>query len=252
MVQPIIRPIQQNSIPQQKQPQIRNWWKTSFFLLLFITIVIIGFLRSGLLVANTNRVTPFVTPAVNVREIPVPTVSVDETANWKSYVNTKYGFEIKYPNNWEINKSSGSPPEYTKEQLENQSYIDFFEPEKWIEKDGNRISLGINTISIAIDMDNYGQPYSCQNKDIFKCWTSQSNYSNGNDETKRIYINDNEALEILPVSSNNPERETQVEVVFQRDSHLYKFILRCAKEDYEKVKHDFDQVLSTFTFLDQI
>ena len=36
--------------------------------------------------------------------IAIPTVDPSITANWKTYTNTKYGFQLKYPNEW---KSSG-------------------------------------------------------------------------------------------------------------------------------------------------
>lgn len=41
-------------------------------------------------VANTPKSSPAPTPAPD-----------DPTANWKTYTNTQYGIEFKYPNNWE-------------------------------------------------------------------------------------------------------------------------------------------------------
>jgi len=32
------------------------------------------------------------------------------TSDWKTYTNTKYGFEFKYPNNWTINEKAISDP----------------------------------------------------------------------------------------------------------------------------------------------
>lgn len=33
-----------------------------------------------------------------------PTVNpIDETANWKTYTNAQYGFEVKYPPQWSVN-----------------------------------------------------------------------------------------------------------------------------------------------------
>lgn len=31
-----------------------------------------------------------------------PIAKTDETANWKTYINSEYGFEIKYPINWKL------------------------------------------------------------------------------------------------------------------------------------------------------
>ncbi|MBP9821887.1 MAG: hypothetical protein KBC81_00335 [Candidatus Pacebacteria bacterium] len=36
---------------------------------------------------------------------PTPTLGADETAGWKTYVNTQYGFEFKYPNNFLIQEN---------------------------------------------------------------------------------------------------------------------------------------------------
>ncbi|OGE87738.1 MAG: hypothetical protein A3J07_03425 [Candidatus Doudnabacteria bacterium RIFCSPLOWO2_02_FULL_49_13] len=37
----------------------------------------------------------------NPRIVKAP-VTTNETVNWKTYTNTKYGFEFKYPSNWEL------------------------------------------------------------------------------------------------------------------------------------------------------
>ena len=40
----------------------------------------------------------FETPEVKVSEKTI----TDETANWKTYRNEEYGFEVKYPSNWQL------------------------------------------------------------------------------------------------------------------------------------------------------
>ena len=50
---------------------------------------------------------------------PCPAV-VDSTAGWKTYTNTQYGFEIKYPVNWKLSEEYGVlfyPAEYEKEAV---------------------------------------------------------------------------------------------------------------------------------------
>ena len=44
-----------------------------------------------------------------VRNLPTsyqPIVHKDPTANWKTYTNSEYGFEFKYPNGWNANNAS--------------------------------------------------------------------------------------------------------------------------------------------------
>jgi hypothetical protein len=40
---------------------------------------------------------------------PTPSITpkVDETANWKTYTNTKYKFEFRYPNYWKVSEDAG-------------------------------------------------------------------------------------------------------------------------------------------------
>lgn len=40
------------------------------------------------------------TPILTANTTPEPTP--DETANWETYTNNKYGFEIKYPSDWNV------------------------------------------------------------------------------------------------------------------------------------------------------
>ena len=57
----------------------------------------------------------FGTRKLNHSELPAPTISptpaasVDPTANWKTYINARYNYSIKYPSDWKIiNNLNGS------------------------------------------------------------------------------------------------------------------------------------------------
>lgn len=82
--------------------------------------------------------TPEITPPP-VTEVPEAT-SPAETVNWKTYTNTKYGYSISYPNNWDVKEfpeSSG--------QLE----VTSFNP--------NKVTDRLSAIFITISPRSYEQ-----------------------------------------------------------------------------------------------
>lgn len=69
-----------------------------FFPLIGCVILMVG-IAIGLLVGKyiyTSK--PTLSPTVSVS--PTPVSIADPTANWKTYINKKYGYQIKYPSNW--------------------------------------------------------------------------------------------------------------------------------------------------------
>jgi len=79
--------------------------------LLIVLLVVFSSLVTYLLVkSQTPSQTPVVSPAPVVQTSPAPSVA-DPTANWKTYTNTKYNYQISYPLNFTavINKESFIP-----------------------------------------------------------------------------------------------------------------------------------------------
>lgn len=66
---------------------------------ILIVVVLAALVSGGILWwTKTQEV-----PLVELPEIKKPEKVVkDETADWKTYRNEEYGFEVKYPNNWKI------------------------------------------------------------------------------------------------------------------------------------------------------
>ncbi|PIT89225.1 MAG: hypothetical protein COU27_01445 [Candidatus Levybacteria bacterium CG10_big_fil_rev_8_21_14_0_10_36_7] len=80
-------------------------------LMLFVLIIVVMILSSGgTYLTLKSKITPTPTPPVPITEISSPTLSPDlyteetrsATANWQTYTNRKYGYSIKYPNDWKI------------------------------------------------------------------------------------------------------------------------------------------------------
>jgi len=87
----------------------------------FVNIVLIGVLvlivavggyltwskKSNQVAQNTTQ--NLASQEVNNIETKTPaTTTSDETADWKTYTNAQYGFEFKYPKDWELNEKDGT------------------------------------------------------------------------------------------------------------------------------------------------
>jgi len=80
--------------------------KTLSIILGVVIVVLIGVIIYMVLANKSNQVAqqPSPTPTQLAQwssATPTPTTS-DETANWKTYTDSKYGFEFKYPSDWSL------------------------------------------------------------------------------------------------------------------------------------------------------
>jgi len=75
-----------------------------FFGVLLLAFVAFQFYQTRTL-KPTSKITPSPTPTINISDTSTP----DEIGtSWKTYTNTKYGYSIKYPEDWNINSSNPS------------------------------------------------------------------------------------------------------------------------------------------------
>ena len=66
-----------------------------------VVLGVIGFLVYQNIQLKKQVTLPSTTPVVTPVVTSTPAATPDETANWKIYTNTLYGFEIKYPPNFQ-------------------------------------------------------------------------------------------------------------------------------------------------------
>ncbi len=87
--------------PESPLPPIKpkKAWK-KWVLIVILVILIIGLPMGGYLVFNKIGVKPKLSTVTvqNTKPTPIP----DPTANWKTYNDLIYDFELKYPEDWEV------------------------------------------------------------------------------------------------------------------------------------------------------
>lgn len=202
MEQLINSPVQPSTIPEQKELPARNWWKTGFFLMLFMIVVIIGLLRSGFFESYQTKLIPTPVPTKVIQA--TPTTS-SETANWKTYTNTKYGYSFKYPDSWFLNSE---------------------EP-----------NIEIATVPVSQYLHGVGSPPHGA------VWVTISTVeSRGSDGESTISVGPNAGIINLASYKENKGNILQLQGGFWQDDSQQKQITDRAI---------INQILSTFTFLDQ-
>jgi len=103
-------------------------------------------------------------------------IPTDETADWKTYTNERYGFEVRYPSNYEVLEISdniaikpatiGYSPEYSlivekRERKTNETWKEFLlAGAKLEEKQTEGVEFGINDQSTTTDISSGKEMYS--------------------------------------------------------------------------------------------
>ncbi len=82
----------------------KNWFSRHMILGFVFLFAILAAIVAGLYYWQTVRQIPAIV------DLPVHKVKVDPTATWQTYTNAQYGFEFKYPNDWNLSDESNADP----------------------------------------------------------------------------------------------------------------------------------------------
>lgn len=89
----------------------------------FVQFIVLGVVVLAAVAAGAfylgRSTTPKPSPAP-VTNIPQPTSTTDETANWETYTNTQHGFTMKYPS---VYSTAFEGPNYSQKQLDSGEQI---------------------------------------------------------------------------------------------------------------------------------
>lgn len=147
----------------------------------FLIIIIGGGIGYFLGVDNSEQTTPAnTTPIVKVSPTPTP----DPTANWKTYTNTKYGYEAKYPQSWYLYETKIAPATvgFWIEKTEGEAsgvWVSVHEnlsrltPEEWWDKDIKKAANYQDLLNKTIREDRLVNGYSAFFVQTDKDWQSR-------------------------------------------------------------------------------
>lgn len=188
--------------PIMSQPQ-RKWpvWLT----ITIVAIVVVAVAGAGWWYWNKNYA---------IGPTPTPTAIPDETANWKTYTNTQYGFEFKYPNDWILKdgKELGISPMFNYIQITKNLDDNDYERIEFTSSQQD-LQTGSNTAGPQIDLGGMK-------------WSS-GNFNNG-------------------VPGQNAPHDS-LALFTKSGSTFYEITLY--PNDTAIVSSDFSQILSTFKFI---
>jgi len=145
--------------------------------------------------------------------------AVDETANWKTYRNEQYGFEVKYPSNWKYNES---------ENTNTNQFLVCFDPLV-----NTSCSGGGEMISVS---------WKTTLDDQYK--TIQPRHANLYDYQKTEVVISGENAQQF--TSDNPEAVSKA-AFLNHGGYVYSFILNW-NNVVAPHKDTLNQILSTFRF----
>lgn len=118
-----------------------------------------------------------VTPPPSTQITPLPSSTPDATVNWKTYINTKYNFSLKYPPNWKLDSS------ILDSSILVEGGIPIGQENKYPQRVDLRNITGDQDFStIGIDPEGYG---SCINPEM----KSSKTQFNGINVTENLFTN---------------------------------------------------------------
>lgn len=224
-------------------------------LLLFVITLLFGAVGGYYLGVNKNQlVTPsqLTTPPSQQTN---PLATPDETANWKTYTNEKYGFEFKYPENY-------SYTDKFKIQ-EESSFSTFYELnfKKDIYKNvAQNPAIHFVAINTTKDIQTYLHDELQQEISSWETFKKESGlYGNeipNINKTENVIINTISFTKVSRERSPSAPNNKEIQYFFKKGDVLYILYTNYGsynpdtKEDGSSEIKTLDQILSTFKFLD--
>lgn len=188
----------------------------------FITAVILGagyyfYLKT----TNTNISSQYSQQSPKPSYVTHESTTSGETANWKTYLNSKYKYEIRYPSDWSLKETP---------------YGDF---------NGRTLFLPPNEVYKSPNAENRGIAIDFRDASYAPPLPAASNYQTGYRKIRTVQV----GSENIDVLEPNFQAAEKYKATIRNGK--YEYIFYFGRELDGKYNSVFDQMLSTFKFLDQ-
>lgn len=189
-------------------------------ILILILIVGIGIVAASYFAGSKGIFSKL--PAISISS-PTPSATPDVTANWKTYANSSYSYQIKYPSDWSVINEDKDKPAF----------------KAIVQLAPNNSTNNLPSVVVAIEQNTFDTVYnglkevSERYKGTFKQFTVNNLITNAN------------KAEFITGAGNS---DYNIQVIFEKNKLAYNIeFLSKNPPDPNEIKI-FDQILSTFHF----
>lgn len=146
----------------------------------------------------------------------------NETANWKTYINTKYGYSIKYSNNWSVARE-----EYDQPAFKSLVQINQINPKT------------LNNFTITVSLENYSQ--------LLSELTEVAKQYNGKTEPY-VLLGKNISAQKMEFITGAEASDYIVHLLIQGNDNAFDIEASFSNPSDSSDVEEFNQILSTFKF----
>src|SRR3989344_7658429 len=237
-------------------PKSNNFWRQSpwlrdnlylVILILFLSIAISFLVVYIVFFKGKNSNQADLQPIATVATTPLPTQVLEVMADWKTYRNEEYGYSIRYPSGWEVTKfvvsSSDKPIGAGETLLENELQKVNFTVDSF-----NNVPPWPKLFEVRVlrNTENYTLEEWAENYHVPLGVNPETNLAKLIADTS-VSARSAKQFSVFQFDSNN------IETVTIYNGLVYQLVYNDAPgndTDYENSRRIYNQILSTFKFLD--